>query len=536
MSALQPVDDMPPEALVDERRRVSLVWLIPLVAVLSAVWLGYRAYVDQGPLVSISFQTAEGMEAGKTRVRFKDVDIGVVEAIELTPDLSGVQVRARLAHHVADLLNDKTRFWVVRPRLSRGQVSGLETLLGGTYIGADLALEGDPRQTFDGLESPPIVTATEPGKIFNLHADALNSLAEGTPVQYRGIEVGRVVAYQLRDEQGVQVQVFVHAPHDEQVGANTRFWNVSGVGLSLDAEGIRLSTESLASVLLGGIAFGTPPGMPVGEVAAEGADFRLLASEQVAMERSFGHREHWELMFAGSVRGLMPRAPVELRGIRVGEVVDLRLELDSLSPQTDVPVTIAIEPERLGLGEGDPAADNRSPAGRTLWDRLVANGLRAQIKTANLLTGALYVDLDFYPDADPRTIAWEGEVPRLPTVPTAFDELRGLLSTVARLPLDTMAEDLGKSLEAMHQTMSSTQDLLRRLDRETIAELNRTMRQTRATLAGIDRLLVPGSPLQNEAQRVLRELAAAARSLRVMADYLERHPEALIRGKAAATP
>jgi len=521
---------------VDERRRVSLVWLIPLVALLSAAWLGYRAYVGQGPLVSITFQTAEGLEAGRTRVRFKDVDIGVVEAIELTSDLSRVQVHARLASHLNDLLNDKTRFWVVRPRLSRGQVSGLETLLGGTYIGADLALEGVPQRAFDGLESPPIVTATEPGKVFTLHADALNSLAEGSPVQYRGIEVGRVVGYQLRDEQGVEIQVFVHAPHARQVGANTRFWNVSGVGLSLDAGGIRLNTESLASVLLGGIAFGTPPGMSVGEPAAERADFRLFAGQQAAMARSYGQRETWQLMFAGSVRGLLPGAPVELRGIRVGEVVDVRLQLDSSSLQTDVPVTIAIEPDRLGLGDDAGPGGGQSAASRKLWDRLVANGLRAEIKTANLLTGALYVELDFHPEGAPREIVWDAEVPRLPTVPTALDELRGLLSSLARLPLDRMGKDLGKSLEAIHQTLSSTQAVLQRLDQETIAELGRTMAQTRTTLAGLEKVLEPHSPLQAEAQRVLKELGSAARSLRIMADYLERHPEALIRGKGAVTP
>lgn len=252
-------EDSLPEALVDDRRRVSLVWLIPLVAVLAALWLGYRTYTQQGPLVSITFLTAQGLEAGKTRVRFKDVDVGVVEAIELTRDLSKVRVRVRLSAQVENFLNDATRFWVVRPRLSRGQVSGLETLVGGSYIGVDLSTEGGARREFLGLETPPIVTATEPGKTFTLHADTLGSLAEGSPVQYRGIEVGRVVGYALREQDGVDIQVFVHAPHDAKVRTDTRFWNASGVGLSLDANGIRLNTDSLAAILLGGIAFGTPP-------------------------------------------------------------------------------------------------------------------------------------------------------------------------------------------------------------------------------------------------------------------------------------
>lgn len=530
MSNQVPTDDALPEALVDDRRRVSLVWLIPLVAVLAAAWLGYRTYQQQGPLVTITFQTAESLEAGKTRVRFKDVDVGVVEAIELTPDLSRVRVHARLSATVAGFLNDRTRFWVVRPRLSRGQVSGLETLVGGSFIGVDLSAEGRAQRSFQGLETPPIVTATEPGRTFTLRAEALGSLAEGSPVQYRGIEVGRVVGYALHGQEGVDIQIFVHAPHDAKVGTRTRFWNVSGVGLSLDASGIRLNTDSLASILLGGIAFGTPPQGDADEPAPEGAEFRLFDNQQAAMEQRHGRRETWQLAFAGSVRGLLPGAPVEFRGIRVGEVLDLSLNLDSANLKSHIPVTVAIEPERLGI------SDDPLPERRALWDRLVGNGLRAQLKTGNLLSGALYVDLDFYPDDGPRTIAWDQATPELPTVPTPFDELRGLVTRLARLPLDRMGEDLSQSLASLRGTMDATNALLGRIDRETATELTRTLAQTRSTLAAVDKVLAPNSPLQAEAYRVLQELGSAARSLRIMADYLERHPEALIRGKGAVTP
>jgi len=530
-----PADENLPEALVDDRRRISLVWLIPLVALLSAAWLGYRTYQQQGPLVTISFQTAESLEAGKTRVRFKDVDVGVVEAIELTPDLSRVRVRARLNANVAGFLNDKTRFWVVRPRLSRGQVSGLETLVGGSYIAVDLTTQGAPQRLFEGLETPPIVAATEPGKMFTLHAQALGSLAEGSPVQYLGIEVGRVVGYSLRDEGGVDIKVFVEAPHDAKVGVNTRFWSVSGFGLSLDASGIQLSADSLASILLGGVAFGSPPEDGAGEPAAVGAEYRLFADERAAMERRFNRQEVWQLAFAGSVRGLVPGAPVEFRGIRIGEVLDLRLGLDIENLKAHIPVRIAIEPERLGIAAAEIAAGDMASR-RALWDQLVRNGLRAQLKTGNLLSGALYVDLDFYPEEPSQLIAWDREIPELPTVPTPLDELRGLLTRLARLPLDRMGEDLGQSLAALRETMDATNALLKRLDRETASELTKTLAQTRTTLASVERVLAPNSPLQAEAQRVLSELGSAARSLRIMADYLERHPEALFRGKGAVSP
>lgn len=533
MSNQLPNDDTLPEALLDERRRVSMVWLIPLVALVAALWLGYRTYTHEGPLVSIRFQTAEGLEAGKTRVRFKDVDVGVVEAIELSPDLGKVLVHARLAQNVAAFLNDRTRFWVARPRLSAGQVSGLGTLLAGTYIGVDLSAEGEPQREFDGLEQPPIVTAAEPGRTFRLRGESLGSISEGAPVLFRGVEVGRVVTYAVSEPDGVVIQIFVKAPYDSRVTSNTRFWNVSGIELSLDAGGVRVDTGSLASILVGGVAFGPAGAEQPGNAVDEGAEFVLYSDVQAARQRRAGPHQIWRLAFAGSVRGLSPGAPVEFRGIRIGEVLDLRLQVDPSTHQTTIPVRIAIEPARLGLGDPDATGPEIPGTQRVLWDRLVQNGLRAQLKTANLVSGTLYVDLDFYPDDVTRAVVWDGEVPELPTVPTPLDELRGLLSRVARLPLDTMADDLAQGLQAMQQTMASTDRLLQRLDRETVVELSRTLKQTQATLAGLEKVLGPQSTLSSEAVRTLQEFSAAARSFRIMADYLERHPEALIRGKGA---
>ncbi|WP_078118171.1 PqiB family protein [Thiosocius teredinicola] len=528
-----PPSDELPEAVVDERRTVSLVWLIPLIAVMAAVWLGYRAYQQQGPLVTIGFQTAEGLEAGKTRVRFKDVDVGVVESIELNPDLSGVIVNARLVNHVSDYLNDKTRFWVVRPRLSGGQISGLSTLLGGTFIGVDLTPDGESRREFQGLESPPIVTATDPGKTFVLRTENLGSLSIGSPLLYRGIEVGRVVGFEMREPRGVDVHIFVDTPHDKKVFPDTRFWNISGMAVSLDANGLQVKTDSLASMLLGGVAFGNPPEVATEAPAAEDTEFILYPTRDIALERRFEHRQKWRVAFEGSIRGLLPGAPVEFRGIRVGEVVRAHLELDPANQDTHIPVDIFIEPERLGV-DGMDAEQLSAEATRGIWDELVANGLRAQLKSGNLLTGALYVDLDFYPDSPKQEIAWtEGKPPKLPTVPTAFDELRGLMTKLAKLPLDSMGEEFSGSLAAMRATLESTNRLLVRLDRETASELNKTLAESQKALAGLNQVLRPDSALQAQAQRALQELSAAARSFRIMADYLERHPEALIRGKGA---
>ncbi|MCB1772058.1 MAG: MCE family protein [Gammaproteobacteria bacterium] len=520
-----------PEAYVDDSRRISLVWLIPLVTLLAAAWLGYHTYSQRGPLVTIVFETAEGLEADRTRVNFKDVDIGVVETISLSPDLKRVLVEARLRVDIEPYLNDRTRFWVVRPRLSSAGISGLETLVGGTYIAADLATGGVETDRFEGLEAPPTVSASDAGRTFRLRSQRLGSLRVGSPVHYLGIEVGRVVDFQLAADGGVTLHVFVDAPHDRRVREHTRFWNASGVNVRFDADGLSVTADSLATVLLGGIAFGDPGAGGDSAAAEEMAEFTLHADEQAAFATRFALREAWELDFVGSVRGLTAGAPVEFRGIRIGEVVDVALEIADDRRSTRVPVRIAIEPERMGIRPDAGHSETIGLPERALWDELVRNGLRAQLKTGNLLAGALYVDLDFYPEDEVRTIDWQAEVPALPTVPTPLDELRTLLARLGKLPLDDMAADLAASLAALHKTMNATNALLRRLDRETATELDKTLTQTRSTLVTLERFLKPNSPLQVEAQRALQEFGSAARSLRIMADYLERHPEALIRGK-----
>lgn len=533
--------DQLPEAVVDTRRRVSLVWFIPIVTLLAAAWLVYHNWQERGPLVTILFDTAEGLEAGRTPVNYKDVEIGLVESISLTPDLKRVLVRARLDAGIGRYLTDQTRFWVVRPRVSGSGVSGLETVFGGSFIAADLATDGEPATSFVGLESPPTLSASAAGSTFPLTAHELGSLRIGSPVYYLGIEVGQIVDVAINPDGEVDLQVFVEAPHDRLVGATTRFWNVSGLSVRADSSGVTLSTGSLASILLGGVAFDN------GDEAdgLEDGRHRLYADRAAAFTPRIDGDQAWELDFAGSLRGLSPGAEVAFRGIPIGsvETIDIRIAADGASAYA--PVRIVVDPTVIdralasppeGAAGADPVADPIADSGawRRTWDGLVANGLRAQLKSGNLLTGALYVDLDFYPGADAATIEWTGDVPRLPTVASPLDELRGLLARIGELPIEGIASDLQESLRMLRNTLDATDGLVRRLDQTTATEVNRTLAQTRDLLLGLERLLKPTAPLQIEAQRALREFGDAARSLRIMADYLERHPEALLRGKTDA--
>ena len=527
------VDDFP-EALVDQRRGISLVWLIPLVAALSAAWLGYHSYQARGPLVTIAFETAEGLESGKTRVRFKDVDVGVVEQIKLAPDLSRVHVRARIDPDLAPRLNDKTLFWIVRPRLSGTSVSGLGTLLGGIYIAADFDPDGTaPRRNFEGLEVPPVVAGDQPGTRFELAADDLDRLQVGSPLVSRGIEVGQVVDFGL-DEDGVIVGVFVKAPHDRQVGLNTRFWLNPAAEFALEDDGLTLETGSLVTLLVGSLSMGVLGDSGAGGKPDAEHRFQLYPTREGALARQSAVTDVWEVDFDGSVRGLALGAPVELRGIPVGKVTDIRLSLDVDQAAASIPVRLAFEPYRLGIGEAGDDDAAISEASRSLLRELVRRGLRAQLRTGNLLSGSKFIDLDFYRDAPIVEVAMTDGVPILPSVPTPLDELNALVTQLSRLPVEAIGEDLVASLTALRETTDATGDLLRRLDRETASELNATLEQTRTTLASLDRFLKPNAPLQAEAQKMLREFTAAARSLRIMADYLERNPDALLRGKGVS--
>jgi paraquat-inducible protein B len=498
------------EAVVSTRGRPSIVWLIPLVAAVVGAFVAWRTYSELGPEIRISFQTAEGLEAGKTPIRFKDVQVGMVEEIHLKDDLSGVVCTARMVKDFEPYLVKGTRFWVARARVQGGQVSELGTLLSGSYIGVDPLREGDPKRKFRGLETPPVVTRDQPGKHFVLHSHEAGSVPVGTPVTFRKIEVGEVVASQL-DASGefVEIEIFVHAPHDARVMKDTRFWNASGVHAALGASGVEVSVESLTSLLIGGIAFETPAGSTA-TPAEPGTLFMLYQNHAATRREVYTQKAYYLAYFDQSVRGLQAGAPVEFRGIQVGEVRDVKLEYEAATQQFRIPVLIELEPERIqNLGMLD--AETR----RQGLDLLVKQGLRAQLQSGNLLTGQLIVQLDFHPDAKPAEIVWQEPHPELPTVPAPLEEITGsvqrLVKRLESLPLDQVVAGMTATLDAASQALAQAQQ----------------------TLAAASTLVGPDSPANSELRRALIELSDAARSVGLAADQIERQPDSLLFGKEA---
>lgn len=510
MSSETPDDLDVAEAVVSERRRPSIVWLIPLVAAVVGAFVAWRTYSDLGPEIQISFASAEGLEAGKTSIRYKHVEVGKVEEIRLKDDLSGVVCTARMVKGFESHLVKGTRFWIASVQFSGGQVSDLGTVLSGSYIGVDPVRDGDGKRKrkFKGLEKPPVVTRDEPGKHFVLHSYRAGNVEVGTPVFFRKIEVGEVVASEL-DPSGdfVTIEIFVHAPHDARVRKNSRFWNASGVSVSLDARGVDVQLESIKSLLVGGIAFDTPSDSHL--AAAEGGALYTLHENEAATRREvYMQKAHYVAYFDQSVRGLVPGAPVEFRGIQIGEVRDVKLEFRPESGEFLIPVLIEIEPERIqNLGMVDPATRREG------LDQLVKRGLRAQLQSGNLLTGQLVVQLDFHKGAKPAQIVWGEPYPEIPTVPAPLEEITGgvqrLVKRLETLPLKEVVTSMNEALQAARDALA----------------------QGQRTLATASALVGPDSPANSELRRALVEMSDAARSVGLAADQIQQQPDSLLFGK-----
>jgi paraquat-inducible protein B len=536
-----------PVAVVDTPRRfrIPLVWIIPLVAALIGLFLAARTYYEQGPTITIHFKTGEGLEPGKTRIKFKDVDVGQITGVALDDDGSHVIATAKLAREAARLLVDDTRFWVVSAKVSGSAVSGLDTLLSGAYVGMDVGKSAERREHFTGLDTAPVITFDVPGRYFLLQAETLGSLGIGTPVYFRRIQAGQVTGFKL-DENGRQldIQVFIKAPYDRFVTTNSRFWNASGVDVKLSADGVQVNTESLATILAGGLAFQTPEGTN-DEPAPKDHRFRVFPNHAEALKQPYTNMRAYMLRFTETVRGLSVGAPVDFRGIQVGEVTAIHPDFNTNNMDLGLLVEIAIYPGRMNVRPQPGKTsligkDARDKDFRDFIDKLIANGLRSQLRNGNLVTGQLYVALDFFPGTKPAKADWRQTPPLLPTQRGSLDELQTtLLRIVAKLdklPLDEIGQDTRKAIVGLGRTIDEAEGLVKRLDGLATGDVRDTVVEARAAITDTRKLLAGDAPLQQDLRASLQELARAAQALRHLADTLDRHPEALLRGKPEEKP
>ncbi len=521
----------------------SLVWLIPILAAVIGISLAIKTWVQRGPEITITFHSAEGLEAGKTKIKYKEVEIGTVQSIALSEDRSLVLVTAELKKEAKSFTADDSRFWVVRPRIASSGVSGLTTLLFGAYIGADAGISTEKKNLFTGLEVPPIMTRDVSGKQYVLHATDIGSLDIGSPVYYRRIKVGQVTAFDLDDDgKGVTTRIFINAPHDKFVGINTRFWHASGFDMQVNADGFKLKTESLATVVLGGLSFQSPDDNP-GPPAKEDTAFVLAENQAEALKMPDGEAEIILLKFKQSLRGLRPGAEVSFRGLVLGQVKSIGIDYDPKQQEFSMPVLVQIYPERLGQRYTEYRKQSKYTAQQRL-QLMINRGLCAQLRTSNLLTGQLYVTFDFFPKAIPAKKGAPKNkadmdtfhaLVELPTIPSSTEEIQTQVSEIAlklsKVPFDQIGDELQQSLKVLRETLNSAGLLAEKLNNDVAPEITVAMKDLRETLDAAERTLSADAPLQQDIRQTLQELTRAAVSLRVLTDYLERHPESVIRGR-----
>lgn len=529
-----PDESPPPRALVRRSRRWSTVWVVPLVALGLAAWLVWQHYAAKGELALIRFETAESLVSGKTEVRCRSVRVGVVESVDLSPDLLSVMVAVRINPEDSHLLREGARFWVVRPRVSASDVSGLGTLITGSYIELDPGDGGLPSHSFTGLEEPPVTKSSVPGLRLTLVADDPGSLVAGSPIYFRGFEVGRVErrTFDIHRRRTL-LDVFIREQYASLVHENTAFWNTSGIDVSAGADGFRVRTPSLQAMMAGGATFAVPDGRSPGPEAQNGAMYRLFPDEESTRKSEFTPDRRCLVFFDQSVRGLKKGAPVEFRGIPFGRVVEISLR-HARADDKRIPVLIEIDPGVLLQNEADAALDRD-----VLFANAVKEGLRARLGTGSLLTGALFVDVDFVPDAPPAELGRVEEYQVIPSHSSGLvqleEKVNAILNKIAALPVEDTLQKFGRTADEITTTVAETRAVVEEARKLLASDATQKMTaEVNTTLAGLRTAvesLGPQGNVQGDLRRTLDELRAALRSIKTLSDTVEEKPNSLIFGR-----
>ena len=570
----------PVQATVRKISQWSPIWIVPVAAVLIGSWMLYHTFQNQGPTVTLLASNAEGIISGKTQIKSRSVDVGKVVSVELSQDLKQVVIRARMNPGTANLLNDESQLWVVKPTIGRGGVSGLNTLLSGAYIELQPGKGDSGKYFFELLETPPIAPPDAPGvRIFLSSSDAA-ALAVGDPILYRGYDVGTVERSEFdMQKRNMRYQLFIRAPYDALVTENVRFWKSSGMALDMSAEGVRIEMASMATLLGGGVTFDVLDGWPAGNKVANNADFQLFENRKSIQDGLYNEYLEYLLFFDESIRGLTAGAPVEYRGVRIGTVASVPYFFKMKNPlqvafNKGIPVLIRLETGRL--------YDNLTlPQLQAELDQAVSQGLRAVLKTGNLLTGGLYIDLNQQGATETKTVALSAPAPApapapvpapaisqpepaaeppstaptviaTPLLPEPLPEFAGYkilptsrsglghieqkvlqaLDKINNLPVEQVLADSSATLIATKDLMQQSQQLVQSLDalvkadatQQLPAEVNKSLADLRKTLAGLS----PGSPVYERINSNLQAMDKVLRDLQPVVQTLNQQSNALI--------
>jgi paraquat-inducible protein B len=542
----EPATTSPPPAATPEYRaaqRWNIVWVVPILALLIGGWMIYRNLSSQGPVAQVRFETADGIAAGKTEVRCRSVRVGMVKDVKLAEDLKSVIISLELTPDSGGLLRNGTNFWVVRPRVTTTELSGLATLITGAYLELDPGPPVGPEVNhFTGLETPPRTSRDVPGLRIILTADEAGSLVAGSPIYYRGFEVGRIENRQLDKElQKVTYDAFIREEYSSLVRENTRFWNTSGIDISAGADGIKVRTPSFQAMVAGGATFSEVSGLDPGRPVEDGRIFTLFGDEDAANSASFNPTLKFVMLFDQSVRGLSKRAPVEFRGIPIGRVADISFDYLTVPEDPSIPVLVEIDPSLL---RPDAAEKIVKPDSDFLKDA-VARGLRASLKTGSLLTGALYVDLDYYKESPHAEVGNAGGYPTIPTVSAGLAQLEAKLTAIldkVSVAADVTMKKIGTAADEAAITIADSRTTLKEIE-QTAASLRKTLdspeftqipADLRTTLAALEKSVSsvgPDGAVQGDLLRTLDELRASLRSFKSLTTGIDEKPNSLLFGR-----
>lgn len=532
---------MTQQADIKPQSRLSKIWLVPLLALTIGGWMLYYQWSHQGRLIEIEFAAGAGLEAEKSKIKVRDLDVGVVKRLELKEDLSGVIAYIRMQPGTDTFLGEETRFWLVTPKVSLSGVSGLGTLLSGPYIHMEPAKNGDGRNHFVALSEPPVTEVGTPGLHITLTSNHTFTFKTGDPVLFKGLTVGEFESESFDFEQRTaSYRVFIRAPYSQLVTENTRFWNSSGVRVNMGVNGIQLHADSIESLMHSGVTFGVPTGMPKGKVITRNHSYEIFDSYKQASDQRYKAEAKFAIFIESSVRGLEAGAPVEYRGLEIGRVLAVSPQVEDQRPADEklldtsyaIPVIISIQPGRIDGSDNDEGV--KQVMRQTMhW---VEHGLKASLKTGSLLTGAQYVDLQHYPQDTPyKPTTFMGH-PVIPTVSGEFAQLtekaNQVLDTINNIPFDDIATNANQALGNLTATLTSFQQTAERFaaladsveEQGTVQHVNALLVQARQLLHDYS----AGSNTNQQVNDTLLNLRQTLNELQPLLKQLNNAPNSLI--------
>ena len=518
------------EAVWQEKKRgISTIWIVPIVALLIGAWLFYQSASQKGQTIDIIFKNATGIKADKTVIKYKDVEIGKVKEVTFGEELETVRVTVELKRNMTPFLSEKTRFWVVQAKMGVGGVQGLDTLLSGVYIVMDPQKGKEKVRTFTGLDQIPVISAGDKGLTFILKAENIGSLSVGSPIYYKRLKAGSVASYKLApDGKNILIEVFIQSHFAKLINSKTRFYNASGINVSMGADGMDIQTASLVSMLMGGLEFDNFSDLGPGKPVSRDFSFTLFESKKKAKQVQYNREIYFWVYFDESIRGLSIGAPVEFRGMNIGEVVNFSLIGDADTAEFKIPILLKIEPERFTIIGNNPV-NNTNQVNIPVFEKLIKKGFRAQLQTGNLITGELLIDLDLHPDA-PEVIPEQKHgyyiIPSIPaTLASLTNNLQSILDRIAKIPFEDIGNELNSTLKEFHaKTLPKVNTTLNSVD-HLVKETDNMMNAARKNY------LDSNAEINKQILKLLNEATRTTKSIKNLTDYLERHPESLIKGK-----